>query len=41
MFVMPQHRLEVSLTIGLALVIVRIGVVNQWRHKPVPALAQA
>lgn len=41
MFVMPQHRLEVSLTIGLALVILLIGVVNQRRHKPVPALAQA
>lgn len=39
MFVMPQHRLEVSLTIGLALVILVIGVINSRRHGQVMPLS--
>ncbi|WP_194790204.1 GABA permease [Pseudomonas sp. UFMG81] len=41
MFVMPQHRLEVSLTLGLAVVILLVGVVNQRRHKQTQMLVQA
>lgn len=39
MFVMPQHRLEVTVTIGLALVILLIGKINSRRHAQV-AIAQ-
>ncbi|MHA6161418.1 GABA permease [Pseudomonas sichuanensis] len=41
MFVMPQHRLEVSLTLGLAVVILLVGVVKQRRHALAPVARPA
>jgi len=41
MFVMPQHRMEVSLTLALALVILVLGVITSRRHERREALATA
>jgi len=41
MFVMPKHRMEVSLTLALALVILVLGVVTSKRHARREALATA
>ncbi|WP_438284070.1 GABA permease [Pseudomonas alabamensis] len=40
MFVMPQHRLEVSLTLGLAALIVLVGVITSRRHERASLLAK-
>jgi hypothetical protein len=40
MFVMPQHRLEVSLTLGLAGLIVLVGVITSRRHERASLLAK-
>ncbi len=41
MFVMPKHRMEVSLTLALALVILVLGVITSKRHARREALATA
>ncbi|WP_429416650.1 GABA permease [Pseudomonas plecoglossicida] len=41
MFVMPQHRMEVSLTLALALVILLLGVISSRRHARREALVAA